>query len=341
MPCDEFSASVDTAQDDELMRQLALGNADVLGALHRRYAGAVFSHAARMLDRHSAEEITQEVFVSVWRNAATFDPARGTVRAWLWQIARNRISNELRRRDRKPLANASDNGSSTVDFDADNLAPEDEAWREYRREAVRDAVDALPDSQGQALRLAFLNELTHEQVASALHIPLGTVKSRIRAGVRTLRSRLAPLVAAGLVLALFLTVAGLHERERNAQLGRMERALRLGTDSHVVIRRLGPSSGVPADAHGNYRGLPGTDLAILTVSSLPPAPAGQDYVAWAEHAGRWTRLGTVRPDANGRALIIAESSALRRIPDRITLTLESKSRANSPSGKIVLSTAAP
>ena len=85
--------------DEELMRQLALGRPEALGPLHARYTALVYGVAARFLDRPTADEISQEVFLAVWRHAASFDPTRGTFRAWVLQITRSRVLNELRRRE--------------------------------------------------------------------------------------------------------------------------------------------------------------------------------------------------------------------------------------------------
>jgi RNA polymerase sigma-70 factor (ECF subfamily) len=183
--------------DEELMSQLAAGRSEALGPLHGRYAALVFGLAARSLDRAAAEEVSQEVFLAVWQHATTFDPARGSFRAWVVQIARKRVLNELRRRGRRPRTT-----SQPPDKSDDQLPdPVEAAWREHRRAAVRAAVEDLPVHQREALSLAFLEDLTHGQVAACLNLPLGTTKSRIRAGVKALRTRLSPLVAAGLVLA--------------------------------------------------------------------------------------------------------------------------------------------
>src|SRR5271166_847319 len=133
--------------------------------------------------------------------------------------------------------------------------PAESAWREHRRGVVRAAVEALPPPQREALSLAFLEDLTHEQVASFLKLPLGTTKSRIRSGLKSLRGRLAPLVGAGLILAGLLTFAGLREHAHQASLRRQGRALSLVTNSEVVPRRLAPAPGIDPAAHGNYRGL--------------------------------------------------------------------------------------
>src|SRR5262249_57657294 len=105
-----------------------------------------------------------------------------------------------------------------------------------------------------------------------------------------------------------------------------DRALSLVTNSEVVPRRLGPASGINPAAHGNYRGRPGVDLAVLTLSYLDPAPSGFEYRAWAAHQGRWTFLGRVRLDGQGRSLLIAEGPALRSLPDQVLVTIEPMAR---------------
>jgi RNA polymerase sigma-70 factor, ECF subfamily len=190
--------------DEELMGQLAAGRQDALGLLHGRYATLVFNLAARALDRATAEEVVQDVFVSVWRKASTFDPSRGTFRAWVLQIAHFRVINELRRRGRRPRVERDPEGLRLASVPEPGPGPAEAVWREHRRAAVRAAVEALPPRQRIALSLAFLDDLTHEQVAACLNLPLGTTKSRIRAGINALRTRLAPLATghAGRVAAL-------------------------------------------------------------------------------------------------------------------------------------------
>ena len=323
--------------DEELMAQLAAGRREALGPLHGRHAALVFALAARSLDRAAAEEISQEVFLAVWRHAATFDPARGSFRAWLAQIARTRVLNELRRRGRRPRATSPSYEALETDRPDPGPGPAEEAWRAHRRDAVRAAVDALPSPQREALSLAFLEDLTHEQVAALLDVPLGTTKSRIRAGVKALRSRLAPLVAAGLIL-IGVLVAGLHEIDQQLALCRRDSALRLVTNSEVVPRRLGPAPGINPAAHGNYRGRPGVELAVLTLSHLDPASSGFEYRAWASHQGRWTSLGRVLLEGEGRSLIIAEGVALTSLPDQVLVTLEPIGRriGDTPSGSPVV-----
>jgi RNA polymerase sigma-70 factor, ECF subfamily len=315
--------------DEELMRLLAHGRREALRLLHDRYGSLIRGLAARSLGRESAEELSQEVFVAVWRHAAAFDPERGTFRAWVLRITRTRVINELRRRRRRPRTRSHSAHVGDVTPADPGLSPDEEACRAHRREAVRAAVDALPTPQREALGLAFLEDLTHEQVAALLDVPLGTTKSRIRAGVKTLRTRLAPLVAAGLIVG-WLIVSGLHEVQQRVDLHRQDRALRLVTNSEVVPCRLGPAPGINPAAHGNYRGRTGVDLAVLTLSYLDPPPSGFEYRAWAAHQGRWTFLGCVRLEKEGRSLIIAEDPALRSLPVQVQVTVEPIDRHPGP-----------
>jgi RNA polymerase sigma-70 factor (ECF subfamily) len=280
-----LSTDADTS-DEELMRQLAAGWREALGLLHARYAAIIYKVAAQSLDRAAAEEISQEVFLAVWRHAASFDATRGTFRACVFQITRSSVLNELRRRSRRPRATSQTNGSVGDHFPDPGTDPAESAWREHRRAAVRAAVEALPPRQREALSLAFLEDLTHEQVADFLKLLLGTTKSRIRSGLKALRGSLASLIGAGLIAAGLLTFFGLREHAHQATLRHQGRALALVTNSEVVPRRLGPAICTNPEAHGNYRGRPGVDLAVLTVSHLAPAPAGVEYRAWGSRGGR-------------------------------------------------------
>jgi RNA polymerase sigma-70 factor (ECF subfamily) len=320
--------------DEELMSELASGRREALGPLHGRYESLVCGLASRSLDRATAEEITQEVFLTVWQKAATFDPARGTFRAWVMQITQSRVINELRRRGRRPRATSDPHGGESQNLADPDPGPAEAVWREHRRAAVRAAVETLPPPQREALCLAFLEDLTHEQVAAFLNLPVGTAKGRIRAGLKSLRFHLAPLVTFGVILASLITVASLRERAQQLALRRQARALSLVTNSDVVPKRLGATPGTNPAAHGNYRGMPGFDLAVLTMSHLTPAPPGYEYRAWAFQGGRWTLLGRMRLDSDGRSLIIAEGPELANPPDQLQVTLE-------PIGNRALAGAAP
>src|SRR5262245_3135904 len=175
--------------DAELMRRVAGGSEGALDALHGRFARPILLLAAQALDRAAAEDIVQDVFLAVWRNAGRFDPERGTVRAWLLQIAHHRVLNELRRRSRQP-APEPDGDARLGEIESRDPGPAERIIEERRRDLVAAALDELPDAQREALGLAYFDDLTHEQVATRLDLPLGTAKTRIRTGLQKLRTTL-------------------------------------------------------------------------------------------------------------------------------------------------------
>src|SRR5713101_9491808 len=212
---------IEGASDEELVQQLAAGSHEALGLLYNRYARLIFHLATRTLDRPTAEEIVQEVFLAVWRQAVTFDPDRGPFRPWVLQIAHFRILNELRRRSRQPQVEPDPEGLHLADLPDDSPEPAEAAWLEYRRSALQAALAELSPPQRQALGLAFLEDLTHEQVASVLNLPLGTAKTRIRAGLQKLQAHLAPLVV-GLAVGGSLLALGVRYQTQQATLQRDE-----------------------------------------------------------------------------------------------------------------------
>jgi RNA polymerase sigma-70 factor (ECF subfamily) len=327
----------DELSDAELVRQLASGSQEALGPLYARYASLVFGVAAHSLDTAAAEEIVQDVFLAIWRKAASFDPEQGAFRPWLLQLTHWRVLNELRRRGRRPQADPDDEGLNSMP-DLLQLDPADHVSHEEQRAVIRSAMDALPAAQRQAVALAFFGELTHEQVARKLDLPLGTAKTRIRSGLRGLRLHLAP-IAATLVVVAGVLAAGLKAWQAQLILDRDERALGLASASDVERRHLSPAlAGLPADAHGSYQTRDGASLAIVTVTDLPKPPAAQHYSVWVQQESTWISLGEITPDATGSGRIIAEDQRLASgSPTLVELTLESSSSRKEPSGPVVLS----
>ncbi|OGO42482.1 MAG: hypothetical protein A2Z04_05425 [Chloroflexi bacterium RBG_16_57_9] len=177
--------------DEALVSLVARGDRDALAALYDRYSSLVFSLVVRVLgEGMSAEEVTQDAFMSVWRGAASFEPERGTFSGWLVAIARNRAIDELRRGRGRPLTDAEPltaaNGHSNKVYGS----LEDASLRGL---IVRNALAALPVSQRQAVELAFFHGMTHQEIAHYLGEPLGTVKTRIRLGLQRLKAVLQPL----------------------------------------------------------------------------------------------------------------------------------------------------
>ncbi len=324
----------DDLSDEDLITLLASGRQEALGPLYSRYAPFLFNIAAQTFDRTAAEDIVQDVFLLVWRKAATFDPERGPFRPWVLQIAHHTIINTLRTQSRRPRVTPDPEGLLLAGM-ADGAPPvEDEVWREHRRAAVRGAMEALPEPQRQALGLAFFENLTHEQVASVLGLPLGTAKTRIRAGLLKLRAHLAPLGAA-VVLIAAASAAGVRYRTQLITLQQDERAHALLTNSTTQeLRLVTPAGNSPT--HAAYRSHAGFTVAVLNMEHFSPAPHGHVYQAWLLHDGVWTSLGTMMPDGSGAARLIIQNPAVASTPDALEITLEPSGGNQSPSGPVVV-----
>ncbi len=327
-------SSYDQRSDDDLMLQLATQDQEAIGTLYNRYAPLVFHIASQTLDRATAEDIVQDVFFTVWHKAYTFDPNRGTLRSWLMQIAHFRILNELRRRSRRPQLDPDTDGQLEENVPDDSAEPIEQAWRTFRREALQAAVDELPPAQRQALSLAFFEDLTHDQVADVLHLPLGTVKTRIRAGLRTLRANLAPL---GIVMALIgiLAILGIRYQMEQTALARQSAALGMLTLSDTKETHVPGMPGTPSGLHGAYRSRPGTPVAVLALHNFFPAPEGKTFQGWALYNGKWISLGIGTPDASGNGYVIAQNPALASAPDAVQITLEPAGGSPVPTGPVL------
>jgi len=161
---------------ESLLRRLTGGDAAALGEFYDRYAGLVNGLALRILRNPAeAEDVVQEVFVQVWRQAERFDPARGSPEAWLCTIARTRALDRLRRR------------ASRREDPADAAPGASAPPRTEEALAVRKALEGLSADQRHALELAYYEGLTHTEIAARLGEPLGTVKTRIRTAMIRLR----------------------------------------------------------------------------------------------------------------------------------------------------------
>jgi RNA polymerase sigma-70 factor (ECF subfamily) len=328
---------LDNLSDEELMGLLAAGHEEALAPLHSRYASLMFGLAARSLDPAAAEEIVQDVFLTVWHKASSYDPARGPVRPWLLRIAHLRVINELRRRGRRPNVLPDPKGERLAAVPDQAPEPDEAAWREFRRTTVQAAVAALPPAQRQALSLAFFDDLTHEQVATFLGLPLGTAKTRIRAGMQHLRTSLVPLLTVlAVVLVSGLVVLGMRLHDRQTTLDINTRALQVVTSSDMVAVRLVAQPGVDPTSHGEYRSRSGNDLAVLTASHFVPAPAGHVYQAWAHYGETWESLGVFQLNSEGHGLLLVDQHG-RGSPDALEVTLEPAGGRATPTGSVVVS----
>ncbi len=323
--------------DEELMSQLAHGHQEALGPLYSRYAPRIFRLASQTLDRASAEEIVQDVFLTIWRKADAFQPQRGAFRAWVFQIAHFRVLNELRRQSRRPQVEADPDGPHLAGLPDPDPGPEEVVDRAEDRAALRAALEGLPETQRRALDLAFFDERSHQEVAAELGLPLGTAKTRIRGGLQRLRLALVPTVAALVVCVASLgTFFGIRYRSEQAARQLDEQALALLTSSETTTLRLAPAPGMPAQAHGDYRGRAGTTLAVVNLSYVLALPADRTYQVWVRHNGVWTSLGTARPDVQGYARFIVIGRALAALPEAVEVTVEPATGSSVPLGPIVL-----
>ena len=177
--------------DEDLMPLLAEKNPIAFEVFYDRHGGAAFSLAYRIVgDRQSAEDVTQEALISIWRSGARFDRARGSVRAWTLGIVRNRAIDNLRREAGRAPKLAFDPEELLEKRPAEELTDAEALKRETARE-VRSALGTLPDDQSRVIQLAFFGGFSHSEIAKMLNEPLGTIKGRMRLGMEKIRASLA------------------------------------------------------------------------------------------------------------------------------------------------------
>ena len=187
--------SYEELDDREVMASIVRQDRGALEALCSRYSGAVYSLAMHMLrDSGAAEEVTQDVFFSVWRRASSYQADRGSVTAWLFSIAHHRTIDELRRRRR-------DHERLQFDVDLSNKPsgdgggdPVEYTSTRFKRGQLDEALESLKPEQREIVVLAYFGGLTHSEIAARLEQPLGTVKTRMRSGLRKLREVLGPKI---------------------------------------------------------------------------------------------------------------------------------------------------
>ena len=180
------------AEDAELLARIVDRDERAVEALYARYSGPLYSLAYQVTGAERfAQDVVQEVFVALWRDASRFDPSRGAVAPWLFSLARHKAIDLVRREAniRKRTADV-DLEFHEADDDVDH-----EVWVRLRKERVQAAIAELTPVQREALELAFFGGLTHVEVAERLEIPLGTAKTRIRSALLRLRDVLGDSVS--------------------------------------------------------------------------------------------------------------------------------------------------
>lgn len=169
--------------DGQLIQRTASGDRSAFEELYSRYSRAVLGLALRRIgDRGRAEDATQDAFVAVWRSARTYDPTRGSGASWLYAVARNAITDRLRRTP-EPTA-------EPVESPADEPGPPDEAEASWTAWRVHRALETLPDHERPVIELAYWGGLSQSEIADRLAIPLGTVKTRTRSALARLADAL-------------------------------------------------------------------------------------------------------------------------------------------------------
>ena len=169
--------------DEELLARVADGDRDAFGDLYQRYARAVLGLAIRRLgDRGRAEDAVQEAFASVWRAARSYKRDRGPVAPWLYAVARNAIADRGRARTEPP--------AEPFDSPSDEPGPPEQAEQSWIAYRVHRAMEELPETERTVLELAYWSGLSQSEISDYLAIPLGTVKTRTRSGLRRLSGAL-------------------------------------------------------------------------------------------------------------------------------------------------------
>jgi RNA polymerase sigma-70 factor (ECF subfamily) len=177
--------------DEDLMPLVERKDPSAFEIVYDRHGGAAYSLAYRIVgDRGTAEDVTQEAFLSLWRSGAKYDRARGSVRTWMLGVVRNRAIDALRRQATR---------APTVELELDRLPDQGpyteltdtEALRQEAAREVRGALRLLPADQLKVIELAYFAGLSHSEIAEALGMPLGTVKGRMRLAMEKIRGTLA------------------------------------------------------------------------------------------------------------------------------------------------------
>jgi RNA polymerase sigma-70 factor (ECF subfamily) len=174
--------------DEALVALVARGDEDALAELYDRVGRIAYGLALRILrDERHAEDAVQEAFLQVWRSAATFRPERAKASTWILTLVHRRAVDLVRREERRQADPLTDDAAATVEGAEQT---DEAAWLRFERERVQTALKQLPDNQREALELAYYGGFSQSELAERLGVPLGTIKSRMFAGLARLRELL-------------------------------------------------------------------------------------------------------------------------------------------------------
>lgn len=174
-----------TLADEDLIALAEGGDAEAFAALYDRHSRAAYSLAYRMMgEKQAAEDLVQDVFLKVWRSAGSYRVERGSVRTWILSVLHNRGIDQIRSSASRRRTQDKIEASAPKSQPSEAFA---ETWRNTQRDQVRDALTSLPPEQLKILELAYFSGYTHVEIAEILDLPLGTVKGRMRLGLKKIK----------------------------------------------------------------------------------------------------------------------------------------------------------
>lgn len=175
--------------DVQLSLRVQAGDFDALETLYERYSRQAFGLALKILNSNeAAEDAVQEAFLRFWKNPNSYDQQRGRFVSWLLSVVHNLCIDQLRRKKHVTVSLDWQEEQNPVNEVPDQAMPlEEEVWLGMQRDVIRQALTRLPREQRYVIELAFFKGLTHQEIASQTGQPLGTIKSRIRQGLRKLK----------------------------------------------------------------------------------------------------------------------------------------------------------
>lgn len=171
--------------DEELISSIEAGDPRALTVLYDRHSRPAYSLACRMVRRRqAAEDLVQEAFLKVWRFAGDYRVERGSARTWILSIVHNQSIDRLRREATRQRTQERFEALATKTQPSEAF---EQTWSSLRRDGVREALEMLPREQLEILELVYFRDHTHKEIAELLELPLGTVKGRIRLGLKRIR----------------------------------------------------------------------------------------------------------------------------------------------------------
>jgi RNA polymerase sigma-70 factor (ECF subfamily) len=171
--------------DEDLISLVEAADAEAFATLYDRHSRAAFSLAYRMMgDRQASEDLAQDAFLKVWRGASSYRADRGSVRTWILSIVHNRGIDQIRSRASRRRTEERIEASAPRSQPSEAFA---ETLRNSQRDQVREALDTLPPEQLKILELAYFSGYTHVEISDLLGLPLGTVKGRMRLGLKKIK----------------------------------------------------------------------------------------------------------------------------------------------------------